>query len=72
MKNAQNDETEDYDYFIDEYLLESMTATREEYLKSVLLREEKSLIYYPKIVNLRFRKKELGMKVRALVSKLCF
>ena len=40
---AQKDEADDYDYSIDEYLLESMIAIREEYLMSALLREKKAL-----------------------------
>ena len=49
-----------------------MTATREEYLKSVLLREENPLFYYPKIVHLRFSKKESETKKLTLVLKKYF
>ena len=69
---TQNDEADDYGYSADDHSLGSMTARREEYLKSVLLREGKALMHYPKIVHLRFSKKESGMKVWTLVSKLYF
>ena len=69
---AKNDESDDYDYSIAECLLESMIATREEGLKSLLLRDENFSMCYPKIVHLRVSKKDPGMKVRTLASKSYF
>ena len=55
---TRNDVPGNCDFSIEEHLIESMTVPREEYLKPILIREEKSLSHFTKSVHLRFSKIE--------------